>query len=586
MELTIYVKTVVRAMIVAVLLLTLAGLAARFALYVFGDGPFMRPLTLFDVGAERNIPTWFESMQFMLCSVLLVVVAIASRQRGERYGSHWGVHSVILLYLSLDEVATIHETMGAEFERLLHATMGFEAGGAISYFWVVPGALFVVVVGLSYIGFLIHLPRGSTPFNRGEYSSRMSSLQQPSRSSTAPLGYSSRGNGEAQQFVKRPALIGEPRRLSRGSLDPSPLASATPRQPQRAMRLAEVVDRSDQPHARLQRSLLSRCRTRFARQRDKARAEGGLKPLDIRGVDDRRSATLRVVEPGRNRFLRANYDTPDHLDYPSPGVALDGLGDHEALRQEESGTPSLSGVLGLAQHAQSLLGVTRKPIGAKQQGLERPAGTYTFEQRANQLTITSYLHHSAQPQPTTNRDRRCQPHYAADDADTQLVSLHLREKHSSGLHQMFVEAPALVPAFALPAGDGALVQREGRDDGLRWAAVCQQGYDGHDQLMWLVHPVESCALGGREGSAASFAAVAALFSAMDHDMSLGGSSVGPATLVVAESSLRVHMRILLLTLDTNKDAAGPACSSTPWLNHDSLGYYPPVHKRKKKGRVI
>jgi hypothetical protein len=160
-ELTIYVKTVVRAMIVAVLLLTLVGLAARFALYVFGDGPFMRPLTLFDVGAERNIPTWFESMQFMLCSVVLVVVAIASRQRGERYGSHWGVLSVILLYMSLDEVATIHETMGAEFERLLHATMGFEAGGAISYFWVVPGALFVVVVGLSYIGFLIHLPRST-----------------------------------------------------------------------------------------------------------------------------------------------------------------------------------------------------------------------------------------------------------------------------------------------------------------------------------------------------------------------------------------------------------------------------------------
>jgi hypothetical protein len=28
-----------------------------------------------------------------------------------------------------------------------------------------------------------------------------------------------------------------------------------------------------------------------------------------------------------------------------------------------------------------------------------------------------------------------------------------------------------------------------------------------------------------------------------------------------------------LTLNTNKSAAGPACSSTPWLNHDSLGYY-------------
>jgi hypothetical protein len=43
--------------------------------------------------------------------------------------------------------------------------------------------------------------------------------------------------------------------------------------------------------------------------------------------------------------------------------------------------------------------------------------------------------------------------------------------------------------------------------------------------------------------------------------------------VVAESSVRVHACVLLLTLNTNKSAAGPACSSTPWLNHDSLGCY-------------
>ena len=159
MDLAIRTKSIVRAMVIAVLLLTLAGLAARFALYVLGDGPLLRPLSLFDVGAERNIPTWFESMQFMLCSVLLAVVAVSHRQRGERFSKHWGVLSVILLYMSLDEVATIHETMGAELQRLLHYLTGFTPGGAISYFWVVPGALFVLVVGLSYIGFLVHLPR-------------------------------------------------------------------------------------------------------------------------------------------------------------------------------------------------------------------------------------------------------------------------------------------------------------------------------------------------------------------------------------------------------------------------------------------
>ena len=140
-------------------LITLAGLAARFALYMWGEGALLRPLGLFDVGREDSIPTWFESMQFMLCSVLIAVIAVAKKQHSERYTLHWGVLSIILLYLSLDEVATIHETIGGELERLLHNSTGFNASGAISFFWVVPGAAFVFIVLLAYVRFLAYLPR-------------------------------------------------------------------------------------------------------------------------------------------------------------------------------------------------------------------------------------------------------------------------------------------------------------------------------------------------------------------------------------------------------------------------------------------
>jgi hypothetical protein len=159
MVLAIYTKMVVRALLIAVLFLTLAGLAARFALYMWGEEELLKPLTLFDVGEERSIPTWFESILFLLCSILLAVITVAKRQRGDRFSLHWGVLSIIFLLLSMDEVATIHEIIGAEFERLLRATIGFEAGGAISFFWVVPGAAFVLIVVLSYLRFLVHLPR-------------------------------------------------------------------------------------------------------------------------------------------------------------------------------------------------------------------------------------------------------------------------------------------------------------------------------------------------------------------------------------------------------------------------------------------
>jgi hypothetical protein len=159
MVLAIYAKTIVRIIVIAVLLITLAGLAARFALYMWGEVEFLQPLRLFDVGEERSIPTWFESILFLLCSILLVVVAVAKKQRNDSYSLHWGVLSIILLLLSLDEVASIHEAIGQQSERLLNYTTGITPGGAISFFWVVPGAVFVFIVLLAYLRFLANLPQ-------------------------------------------------------------------------------------------------------------------------------------------------------------------------------------------------------------------------------------------------------------------------------------------------------------------------------------------------------------------------------------------------------------------------------------------
>ncbi len=159
MVLAIYTKTIVRAIIIAVLFITLASLAARFAMYMWGEEGFLQPLRILDVGEERSIPTWFESILFLLCSVLLAVVTVAKKQSDDRYSLHWSVLSIILLLLSLDEVASIHEAIGAQLERLLHNITGFNASGAITFFWVVPGAVFVFIVLLAYVRFLAHLPQ-------------------------------------------------------------------------------------------------------------------------------------------------------------------------------------------------------------------------------------------------------------------------------------------------------------------------------------------------------------------------------------------------------------------------------------------
>src|SRR4030095_10691973 len=118
MELTIYVKKIVRAMLIAVLLITLVSFLARVAMYMWGTEGYLQPLRIFDVGEERSIPTWFESIQFLLCSVLLAVIALAKKRRSDRYSLHWSVLSIILLLLSLPDIASINEETAQQYESV------------------------------------------------------------------------------------------------------------------------------------------------------------------------------------------------------------------------------------------------------------------------------------------------------------------------------------------------------------------------------------------------------------------------------------------------------------------------------------
>ncbi len=49
----------------------------------------------------------------------------------------------------------------------------------------------------------------------------------------------------------------------------------------------------------------------------------------------------------------------------------------------------------------------------------------------------------------------------------------MRQKHPSGLDEVFVDPLALPPTFALPAGDGAFVEAESRNYRLNRTAVGQ-----------------------------------------------------------------------------------------------------------------
>src|SRR5918992_4996864 len=136
---------------------------------------------------------------------------------------------------------------------------------------------------------------------------------------------------------------------------------------------------------------------------------------------------------------------------------------------------------------------------------------------------------------------------------------------------MLFDSPVLRTGLSLPAGDGAFIQIESGHNSLHRAAIGQQRQYRNHQPPWLVYPVERGVCGLREGMRASFALVAAFFSTMDHDVAFALTTVGAAASVVAPFAVRVHADTPLVGVQRpNKDAPGPACSSTqhsstvPW----------------------
>ena len=103
---------------------------------------------LLSLSYEGNVPTWYTSALLVACAFFLALIAAGTRARGERYVAHWWGLAAGFMYISLDEVVSLHEAAGF-----------LELGGGVLYFsWVVPAAAVVLGVGLLYLKFLVHLP--------------------------------------------------------------------------------------------------------------------------------------------------------------------------------------------------------------------------------------------------------------------------------------------------------------------------------------------------------------------------------------------------------------------------------------------
>lgn len=138
-----------------VVVTTLIGLslAGQCSKYLLGHPMLKGFVPMFYVDNEPSTPTWYSSAALGLAAVLLALIAASCFQKNDRYRWHWATLSLLFFGLSADEIAMLHELPIDPMREM------FQWGGVLHYAWVIPGMVFVLLIGLAYLRFLWNLPR-------------------------------------------------------------------------------------------------------------------------------------------------------------------------------------------------------------------------------------------------------------------------------------------------------------------------------------------------------------------------------------------------------------------------------------------
>lgn len=135
-------------------LVVIASIGVQFAKFVLGLDGINEVALLFYIDGEGNIPTFFSVFLLFISTLLLAVITLHKKKYRAPYVSKWVVLSFGFMFMAYDEAFQVHEKLIIPMRTILG---GHDLG--IFYFaWVVPGIAFVIVLGLFFLKFLLHLP--------------------------------------------------------------------------------------------------------------------------------------------------------------------------------------------------------------------------------------------------------------------------------------------------------------------------------------------------------------------------------------------------------------------------------------------
>ena len=102
---------------------------------------------------ELNVLTYFSALMLFVGAVLFGSIGILKKKEAAPYATHWIVLALIFVFLSIDEVVSIHEMLNRPVRFWIRPQ------GIFSFEWVVIGIPFVLLLTLLYLRFFLHLPK-------------------------------------------------------------------------------------------------------------------------------------------------------------------------------------------------------------------------------------------------------------------------------------------------------------------------------------------------------------------------------------------------------------------------------------------
>jgi len=152
MNIEISPEKILVKLLYGILFLLFANITGIFSKFYFNHPNVYGLVPLFDFNTEANIPTFYSSLSLLLCSILLAFISLAQKKHLSSY-IYWGGLSIIFLYLSIDEIAEIHERLNDRIDQIWNFSV------LLYYAWILPyGIALLLLLGI-YLKFLISLPR-------------------------------------------------------------------------------------------------------------------------------------------------------------------------------------------------------------------------------------------------------------------------------------------------------------------------------------------------------------------------------------------------------------------------------------------